>query len=194
MRLLFSSERVLTHVAADACREPSCSVGLDRTDRRSAPASSAQTPAPRLAGLAVDTADPAWGQLEALVRVAVAGEPDEIARHLTPDATGWSPASAYGSRADAMALVGRGMAWLQVDVLQITRLLWSAPFAFAEWQLTASHREAMLIRDDLLVEPSGRTVDLAGATALVLQGDRISSAHVYFDDATLIEELLFPVR
>jgi len=193
MRLPFGSERVLTHVAADASL---------RSGPATSPVTTYHCPSPtrahgsveRHASAVVVLGDPEWEHLEALIRVAVAGEPDEVSRNLTPDATGWSPAGAYYSRVDAVALVARSMAWLRVDDLHVTRLLWSAPFALAEWSLTASHREPMLIRDDLLVEPSGRTVALDGAAAIELSGQRISSAHVYFDDASLIEQLLLPTR
>jgi len=193
MRLPFGCERVLTHVAADASHGSGSPASPVITDPAPMP-----RPDPRAgqrhAGAVVRPGDREWDHLETLIRVAVAGEPEDLARHLMPDATGWSPAGAYHSRVDALALVARSMAWLEVDDLQVTMLVWSAPFALAEWHLTASHRQPMLIRDDLLVEPSGRTVALDGAAAIELNGERISSAHVYFDDATLIEHLLLPAR
>ena len=193
MRLPFGSERVLTHLAADASHRSGPAASPVSTRRCPLPVPN-QRPAQRHAGAVLLPGDPEWEHLEALIRVAVAGEPDEVARNLTPDATGWSPAGAYRCRIDAIALVARSMAWLDVDDLHVTMLLWSAPIALAEWHLTASHREPMLIRDDLLVEPSGRTVALDGAAAIELSGERISSAHVYFDDARLIEQLLLPTR
>ena len=191
MRLPFGSERVLTHVAADASRAPGLAAGTSVD--LPCPTSDGRA-SPDQPGSLVLPGDPLRHRLEALIRVAVAGEPDEVASNLVPGATGWSPGGTYQDRAGAVALAGRSMAWLAVDELEVTTLLWSAPFVFAEWYLTARQDEPMLIRDDLLVEPTGRVVTLAGAVAIELGGERIASAHVYFDDAALIEQLLFPAR
>lgn len=193
MRLPFGSERVLTHLAADVAHVSGPAASPVNIHPSPSPAQEHRS-AQRHAGAVVLPGDPEWDHLEALIRVAVAGEPDEVARNFTPDATGWSPTGAYHSRIGAVDLVARSMAWLQVDDLYVTRVVWSTPIALAEWHLTASQREPMLIRDDLLVEPSGRTVALDGAAAIELCGERISSAHVYFDDASLIEQLLLPTR
>ena len=130
--------------------------------------------------------------LEAAARVAVVGEPAELAVALTRGCTGRSPNGTFGSRSGAMALAAQSHAWLHVEAFDVVTLVWSGPDVFVEWELAARQTQPLLIGDDILVEPSGARVQLTGAAALRFDGDLIASAHVYWDDAALIEQVLMP--
>ena len=67
--------------------------------------------------------------------------------------------------------------------------------AIAEWRASADHTGPLVIGDgdddDLVIEATGRTIVLAGATFAEFDGDQISALRTYFDDAAIIEQLLF---
>jgi hypothetical protein len=192
MRLAFSADRMLAQLAADASHERSDTVGPGPSSRPSAHVPSDTLDGPPRPGTTLTTEHPEWFLLATAIRIAVSGEPDELTAALMPDAVGWSPAGTYTSRSSAVALADRGLASLHVDTFEVTTLVWCAPLLLGEWHLETRHLDSMLIADDLLVEPSGRLITLAGAAVIEFCGDRISRSHVYFDDATLIEQVLLP--
>ena len=62
--------------------------------------------------------------------------------------------------------------------------------AIAEWRVAAEHTGPLVISDDVAIEPTGRHVELAGASFAEFRGDRICAFRSYFDDAALVEQLL----
>jgi ketosteroid isomerase-like protein len=65
--------------------------------------------------------------------------------------------------------------------------------AIAEWRLAADHTGALLVSDDLLIEPTGHHIALAGVTVAEFRGGRICAIRNYFDDAALIEQLVLGI-
>lgn len=62
--------------------------------------------------------------------------------------------------------------------------------AVAEWRVAADHTGPLLVADELLIEPTGRRLSLAGASFAEFSDGRISSIRHYFDDAALLEQML----
>jgi ketosteroid isomerase-like protein len=62
--------------------------------------------------------------------------------------------------------------------------------AFAEWLVEADHTGPYVLGEDAVVEPTGRHVQLAGVTVADFRGGKIRSFRRYFDDASLIEQLV----
>src|SRR6185503_9995398 len=62
--------------------------------------------------------------------------------------------------------------------------------AVAEWHVSADHTGPLVIEGDLMIEPTGRRLYLAGATIAEFDGDRICAFRHYFDDLALVEQLL----
>ncbi len=69
-------------------------------------------------------------------------------------------------------------------------LRWSEPLIFSEWWLGARQVDPLLIGEDVLIEPTGRVIELVGATIAEVRDDRVVVAHTYFDDASLIEQII----
>lgn len=183
---LFNADRPISRVAARAVHpaRPIQNRGLPwRTGR--APAS---LPFPSGEG-SVDEG-PHRALLEHLITTALFGDADKLPTVLTDDARVWSPSVCFSSAAEARSLLGDNPSTLAVSQFRFDRLSWAAPCAVAEWRLTAQHVEPLLIGDDVLIEGSDAPVTLVGASIAELRGDRIAGLHTYFDDASLIEQVV----
>jgi len=54
----------------------------------------------------------------------------------------------------------------------------------------ADHSGPYVLGDDAVIEPTGRRVKLAGVTVAEFRGEKIRSFRTYFDDLSLIEQLV----
>ena len=163
MRLPFNADRLLTHVAANLATVGE--TGAGKPDDVPSFWPTDDGPASHRAGRSIERGARDWQRLEAAARVAVVGEPEELAAALTRDSTGWSPNGTYKSRRAAISLATQAHAWLYVDAFDLITLWWARPNVFVEWELAARQTEPLLIGDDILVEPSGCQIHLAGAAA-----------------------------
>ena len=62
--------------------------------------------------------------------------------------------------------------------------------AFAEWVVEADHTGPLVLGEDAVLEATGRHVQLAGATVADFRDGKIRSYRTYFDDISLIEQLV----
>ena len=62
--------------------------------------------------------------------------------------------------------------------------------AFAEWLIEADHTGPLVLSEDAALEPTGRRVQLAGVTVADFRGEKIRSYRTYFDDISLIEQIV----
>ena len=108
----------------------------------------------------------------------------------TEDVVGWSPyASVSGLAAVAELAAFREIAFSNV-VIMFRGLDEVGNKAFAEWLIEADHTGPMIVAEDAVIEASGRRVRLAGVTVADFRGDKIRSFRTYFDDASLLEQLI----
>ena len=129
-------------------------------------------------------------ELETLIRTLVVGEAAELYRVLAVDAVGWSPSGSFTRRDEAVALTQQPVSSLAVDVFRVEALCWCEPLVFAGWSLQARQVNALLFNEDVLVEATGRTVELDGTTIARIEGDRVVRTFTHFDDADLIEQVI----
>ena len=62
--------------------------------------------------------------------------------------------------------------------------------AIAEWVVEADHTGPYALDDDMQLEPTGNRVALAGVTVADFREGKIRSFRTYFDDLSLIEQLV----
>ena len=62
--------------------------------------------------------------------------------------------------------------------------------AFAEWLIEADHTGPLVLGEDAVVDATGRHVLLAGVTVADFRGQKIRSFRTYFDDVSLIEQIV----
>jgi ketosteroid isomerase-like protein len=108
----------------------------------------------------------------------------------TDDVVGWSP---YASVSGLQALAGltaiHEVAFSNVT-LSLRGLDEVGNKAFAEWVIDADHTGPLDLADDAVLEATGRHVQLAGATVADFRDGKIRSYRTYFDDVSLIEQLV----
>lgn len=124
--------------------------------------------------------------LEACIR----GEVDALPELFTEDVNGWSPnlvvaslgelAEAVADREDALSNVD-----IKVDAVDVV-----GNKGFAEYRVTAVFSGPFVIQRDVVIEPNGHDILLGAAMVAEFSGDRISAFRNYFDDATLLEQML----
>ncbi len=62
--------------------------------------------------------------------------------------------------------------------------------AFAEWLVEADHTGPLELGENATIEATGRHVQLAGATVADFRDGKIRSFRTYFDDISLLEQLV----
>jgi ketosteroid isomerase-like protein len=114
----------------------------------------------------------------------------DLAAVFTDDVVGWSPyASMSGLKEVADVAILRDIAFSNV-VLIIRGLDEVGNKAFAEWLVEADHTGPMLLDEEVVLEATGRRVQLAGVTVADFRDGKIRSFRTYFDDISLIEQIV----
>ena len=114
-------------------------------------------------------------------------DPDTL---FTDDVVGWSPyASVSGLAALAELAALREEAFSNV-VITFRGLDEVGNKAFAEWLIEADHTGPLVLSEDSVLEATGRHVQLAGATVADFRDGKIRSFRTYFDDISLIEQIV----
>lgn len=120
----------------------------------------------------------------------IGNEPTDPATIFTDDVEGWSPyASLSGLEAAATLATLREIAFSNTVIL-FRGLDEVGNKAIAEWVIEADHTGPYVLSEDTVVEPTGRRIKLAGATIADFRDGKIRSFRTYFDDLSLIEQLI----
>ena len=120
----------------------------------------------------------------------VGGSSADLGTLFTDDVVGWSPYAAV-SGLDALAALSalHEIAFSNV-VLGIRGLDEVGNKAFAEWLIEADHTGPLVLGEDVVLEATGQHVQLAGVTVADFREGKIRSYRTYFDDLSLIEQLV----
>ena len=108
----------------------------------------------------------------------------------TEDVVGWSPyvtVSGLTELADLAAL--REAAFSDV-VITFRGLDEVGNKAFAEWLVEAEHTGPLVLSEESVLEATGRHVQLPGVTVADFREGKIRSFRTYFDDLSLIEQIV----
>jgi ketosteroid isomerase-like protein len=120
----------------------------------------------------------------------VGGASFDLATLFTDDVVGWSPyatVSGLAAVADLAAL--REEAFSNV-VITFRGLDEVGNKAFAEWLVEADHTGPLVLSEDTVLEATGRHVQLPGVTVADFREGKIRSYRTYFDDISLIEQIV----
>ena len=108
----------------------------------------------------------------------------------TDDVVGWSPyASVSGLSALAELSALREIAFSDVVIL-LRGVDEVGNRVYAEWLIEADHTGPLVLDDDVVVEATGRHVQLAGMSVADFRDGKIRSFRTYFDDLSLIEQIV----
>ena len=135
-------------------------------------------------------ADDRAGVLRRGVEAVVSGQSDALSELFTENVSGWSPnlmvssleelKEVTGHREDALSDVK-----LDVDALDIV-----GNKGYMEYRLSAVFSGPITIDEETVVEPTGGKIVIGAALVAEFEGDKISAFRNYFDDLSLMEQLL----
>ena len=124
------------------------------------------------------------------IEAEVGGAPVDLGTLFTDDVVGWSPyASVSGLPALAALSALREIAFSNV-VIMFRGLDEVGNKAYAEWLIEADHTGPLILDEGAELEPTGRRVQLAGVTVADFREGKIRSYRTYFDDISLIEQIV----
>jgi SnoaL-like domain len=120
----------------------------------------------------------------------VGGGGDDLSALFTDDVVGWSPYATVSGLAALTELASlRDLAFSNVN-LSFRGIDEVGNKAFAEWLIEADHTGPLILGDDAVLDPTGRHVQLPGATVADFRDGKIRSYRTYFDDVSLIEQIV----
>ena len=108
----------------------------------------------------------------------------------TDDVVGWSPIATVSGLTDLADLAAVRETTFSNVVIMFRGLDEVGNKAFAEWLVEADHTGPMVLGDGAVLEATGRRVRLAGVTVADFRGEKIRSFRTYFDDVSLIEQMV----
>jgi hypothetical protein len=108
----------------------------------------------------------------------------------TGDVVGWSPIATVSGLADLADLAAvRETAFSNVVIL-FRGLDEVGNKALAEWVIEADHTGPLVFGEGAVLDATGRHVRMAGVTVADFRGEKIRSFRTYFDDMSLIEQIV----
>ena len=108
----------------------------------------------------------------------------------TDDVSVWSPNMLAVGLADlAENLAFRESAFSNVDV-QFDSLDIFGSRGVAEFRVAATFTGPFVIDEAVAIEPNGHTLVLGAAVVADFEGSKVKAVRAYFDDATLLEQML----
>ena len=116
--------------------------------------------------------------------------PVDLDALFTDDVVGWSPYAAVSGLAALADLSALREAAFSNVVITFRGLDEVGNKAFAEWLVEADHTGPLLLSEGSVLEPTGRHVQLPGVTVADFRDGKIRSFRTYFDDVSLIEQIV----
>ena len=120
----------------------------------------------------------------------VGGATVDRATLFTDDVVGWSPIASVSGLTDLVELAADRETTFSNVVILFRGLDEVGNKAFAEWLVEADHTGPMVLGDGAVLEATGRRVRLAGVTVADFRGEKIRSFRTYFDDVSLLEQMV----
>jgi hypothetical protein len=127
--------------------------------------------------------------LERAIHMCLKGEFDELAEVFTDDVVAWSPTVLVSSRddlAEALAIQDSAFSGLQASIDSLDVF---GNKGFVEFRVTARFTEPFVI-GDTQIEPTGDEVVLGAALVAEFDGSLIKAYRNYFDELSLLTQLL----
>ena len=118
---------------------------------------------------------------------AVSVDPETL---FTDDVVGWSPYVTVSGLAAVAALSALREEAFSNVVVTFRGLDEVGNKAFAEWLVEADHTGPLVLSEDTALEATGRHVQLPGVTVADFRDGKIRSFRTYFDDLSLIEQIV----
>ena len=114
----------------------------------------------------------------------------DLGELFTDDVVGWSPyASVSGLTALAELSTLREIAFSNVAIM-LRGVDEVGNRVYAEWLIEADHTGPLVLDEDVVVDATGRHVQLAGVSVADFREGKIRSYRTYFDDLSMLEQIV----
>ena len=128
--------------------------------------------------------------LNRAVEACLRGEVDALPGVFTADVSGWSPNMLVASLEELTEIVAYREDALSDVTVHVDAIDVVGNKGFMEYRVTAVFTGPFVVDDDTAIEPNGRDILIGAALVAEFEGDKISAFRNYFDDATLMEQML----
>jgi len=128
--------------------------------------------------------------LSSALKAEIGAASVELKTLFTDDVVGWSPYVALSGLAALAELAALREAAFSNVMITFRGLDEVGNKAFAEWLVEADHTGPLVLSEDTALEASGRHVQLPGVTVADFRAGKIRSFRTYFDDLSLIEQIV----
>jgi ketosteroid isomerase-like protein len=128
--------------------------------------------------------------LSSALKAEVGAASVDLETLFTDDVVGWSPYVALSGLAALAELAALREAAFSNVVITFRGLDEVGNKAFAEWLVEADHTGPLVLSEDAVLEATGRHVQLPGVTVADFRDGKIRSFRTYFDDLSLIEQIV----
>jgi hypothetical protein len=117
---------------------------------------------------------------------------DPLPKLFTENVSGWGPNMLVSSLGELTDLVAQREDALSDVSVHVDALDVVGTKGFVEYRVSARFSQPFTVTDDVVIEPNGRTLLVGAALVAEFAGDKISAFRNYFDDVTLLEQMLVP--
>jgi hypothetical protein len=128
--------------------------------------------------------------LRAALEACLLGQVDVLPDLFTEDVSGWSPNMLVSSLAELTDFVGYREGALSDVAVQVDSLDVLANKGFVEYRVSARFTGPFMIDDGIVLEPNDHELLLGAALVADFEDGKISAFRNYFDDATLLEQMI----
>jgi ketosteroid isomerase-like protein len=128
--------------------------------------------------------------LSGALKAEIGGAPVDLEALFTEDVVGWSPYVSVSGLAALAAVAALREAAFSNVVITFRGLDEAGNKAFAEWLVEADHTGPLVLDEDSVLEATGRHLQLPGVTVADFRDGKIRSFRTYFDDLSLIEQIV----
>ena len=128
--------------------------------------------------------------LQRAVEACLVGDVAALPDLFTPDVSGWSPnllVSSLDELAEEVAEREDALSNVKLDIAAVDV---SGNKAFMEYRVSAVFSGTFHVDDDVSIDPNGREILIGAALVAEFTNGKISAFRNYFDDATLMEQML----
>lgn len=136
------------------------------------------------------TEDGRTGVLRRALEACFAGDLSTLPEVFTEDVSGWSPNMLVTSLDELSTVVADRDESLSDVSVRIDGLDVAGDKGFAEYRVRAVFSGPFRLDEETVLEPTNREILLGAALAADFTGDKISAFRNYFDDMTLLAQML----
>jgi SnoaL-like protein len=128
--------------------------------------------------------------LQQALEACIEGEVGALPALFTADVSGWGPHMLVSNLDELSEVIATREDALSDVELAIDSLDVFGNKGFVEYRLNAVFSGPFVLDEETVIDPNGRQIVLGAALVAEFQGDKISAFRNYFDDASLLEQMI----